>query len=218
MKVIIGFVVILLAASCAEDTPVTPTADVLQAQPECPDGDQTVQIIAPNFGIGFAFEIDVYEASRFDATASSEGIGSEVACSISGVLPWTEVTFSEASAACQAAGKRLCTSDEWSAACGSIGLEYKFPYGRSYDATACRTESVASSATGSLSTCMTAVNGIMDMSGNLREWLDASGLAGGAFADSEPGLTCTSLLQANDSRSPDPGDGFRCCRTLSDYN
>ena len=115
MKVIIGFVVVLLAASCAEDTPITPTADVLQAQPECPDGDQTVQIIAPNFGIGFAFEIDVYEASRFDATASSEGIGSEVACSISGVLPWREVTFSEASAACQAAGKRLCTSDEWPA-------------------------------------------------------------------------------------------------------
>jgi len=65
---------------------------------------------------------------------------------------------------------------------------------------------------------MTAVNGIMDMSGNLREWLDASGLAGGAFADSEPELTCTSVLQANDSRPPDPGDGFRCCRTLSDYN
>jgi formylglycine-generating enzyme required for sulfatase activity len=46
-----------------------------------------------------------------------------------GVLPQGYISRDEASAACQAAGKRLCSAVEWQRACkGDAG--YKYPYGK----------------------------------------------------------------------------------------
>jgi subtilisin-like proprotein convertase family protein len=64
-------------------------------------------------------QIYAYEASRRDATSSSTGAQNSRACSVAGVQPWTNLTWDEASAACQAADPqgRLCTEEEWQSAC-----------------------------------------------------------------------------------------------------
>ena len=80
--------------------------------------------------------MDVYEASRPDATAESRGMDSSMAVSRKGVLPWFPVTLEQARAACKAAGKRLCTLDEWIVACrGENNTDYA--YGDEYDPTIC---------------------------------------------------------------------------------
>jgi formylglycine-generating enzyme len=85
--------------------------------------------------------VDVYEASRMDATATNPGADESVAMSRAGVLPWYVNPMSSAAlakfeAACQAAGKRLCGSTEWFEACrGPAGNTYFF--GNTWDPTAC---------------------------------------------------------------------------------
>jgi hypothetical protein len=82
------------------------------------------------------FCIDVYEASRPDATALSAGIESTTAISEQGVLPWQVSSNAEAQAACEAANKTLCTERQWYMACsGPAGRTYG--YGNSYSATTC---------------------------------------------------------------------------------
>lgn len=70
---------------------------------------------------GHRFCMDIYEASRADATATSVGT-SDVATSRPGVMPWYANPMSLAAlaqfmAGCQNAGKRLCTKEEWFEAC-----------------------------------------------------------------------------------------------------
>ncbi|MCB9741431.1 MAG: SUMF1/EgtB/PvdO family nonheme iron enzyme [Alphaproteobacteria bacterium] len=55
-----------------------------------------------------------------------------------GRVPQAYISGEEAAAACAEAGARLCTDEEWLAACqGPEGWTY--PYGDSYEATACNT-------------------------------------------------------------------------------
>jgi hypothetical protein len=85
---------------------------------------------------GEGFCIDVYEASRPDATATTQGSAADRATSRPGVLPWQPVTLGTARAACAAAGKRLCRPEEWVAACaGPSGTAYS--YGPTYSPTTC---------------------------------------------------------------------------------
>ena len=111
--------------------------------------------VAPALGIDF--QMDRYEASRFDATTSSQGSGNEIACSMPNVTPWTKVSYSKAKAACKAAGKRLCTRDEWRSACESLGAGRPYAYGIAYDEAACNGENAhtATEPTGSHSVCVT---------------------------------------------------------------
>ncbi len=82
------------------------------------------------------FCIDRYEASRPDATTASTGSDESRATSRSGVQPWKVTTKSEAETACEAAGKRLCTEDEWYTTC--IGpSETAYAYGDEYEPTTC---------------------------------------------------------------------------------
>lgn len=66
--------------------------------------------------------IDIYEASRNDATSTSYGSDNSVARSVAGVLPWwnnpmSSTVLAAYQAACSAAGKRLCDCAEWYPAC-----------------------------------------------------------------------------------------------------
>jgi len=86
--------------------------------------------------------IDIWEASRPDATEESGGSDSSMALSQPGVIPWYSSDYlggmnqEIASAACEAAGKRLCTPQEWEAVCrGPDDLEYC--YGDDYSASIC---------------------------------------------------------------------------------
>ncbi|MFC1642026.1 formylglycine-generating enzyme family protein [Myxococcota bacterium] len=85
--------------------------------------------------------IDRYEASRADATATGQGSDSSIALSRAGVMPWMVNPMSEShlaqfQAACTAAGKHLCTRDEWVAACTGPG-QTPYVYGKVFDREAC---------------------------------------------------------------------------------
>jgi hypothetical protein len=91
--------------------------------------------------IGTAYCIDRYEASRADATATSAGTDESVATSRPGVLPWsvnpmTAEHFETFGNACRAAGKRLCTKEEWFASCTGPNQTY-YVYGDDFDAEVC---------------------------------------------------------------------------------
>ena len=82
------------------------------------------------------FCVDIWEASRPNATATSSGSDESQAHSAPGVLPWKVADNATASAACVAAGKRLCSEDEWYTAC--VGpTDTTYGYGDTYDADAC---------------------------------------------------------------------------------
>lgn len=85
-----------------------------------------------------AFCMDRYEASRPDATAGNAGSDSSMAVSQPGVIPWHsgDLTDAEAAVACSAAGKRLCTGDEWEAACAGTA-ELVYTYGNDYQPSTC---------------------------------------------------------------------------------
>jgi formylglycine-generating enzyme required for sulfatase activity len=70
--------------------------------------------------------VDRHEASRADATATGQGTATGRAYSRPGVVPWYVSSMSAQvhasyEAACQAAGKRLCRSDEWLDLCTGGG-------------------------------------------------------------------------------------------------
>ncbi len=81
-----------------------------------------------------------YEASHPDATATVGGTVAARACSNPNVLPWTNVTWTDARAACCAlnasgtcaadnSGWRLCDASDWTAACqGSAGPTCSWSY------------------------------------------------------------------------------------------
>lgn len=82
------------------------------------------------------FCLDKYEASRVDATASSQGSDTSMANSKAGVIPWFPVDLATATAACLAAGKRVCTEAEMNHACGGTD-GHAYVYGDTYSATIC---------------------------------------------------------------------------------
>lgn len=187
---------------------------------------------------GYDFYIYRHEASRPDATAGNAGMLTHRACGRSAVLPWTFVTFDAAQQACANAGKHLCTTEEWLAACqGASALTY--PYSDSYDATRCNgadwgplTDGDASALqpTGSLEACVSS-DGALDMSGNVKEWtaepngmprsLSSGGtpiylVRGGSYESPELGLSCTTELAQAAAFPGQTALGFRCCATTDD--
>lgn len=96
---------------------------------QCPTGMVSIEEI---------FCVDIYEASRPDATEYSAGSDGTMATSRVNVIPWQVTSDSNgvAQAACEAAGKRLCSEDEWRIACrGPADTEYG--YGDVYEPMTC---------------------------------------------------------------------------------
>lgn len=120
-----------------DDTGATPTEVDLSS---CPD-EMVVVTRESDGGDESSFCIDRYEASRADADGTSGGSDSSMALSRADVIPWYEnpmsaEVFSRFEEACGAAGKRLCTAEEWSTACvGPDDALYVF--GDTYDAEVC---------------------------------------------------------------------------------
>jgi hypothetical protein len=143
-----------------------------------------------------------YEASRADATAQAQGVSTARSCSRAKgsagnpVLPWSNVTWNQADAACRAAGMRLCrtiraggvaTSDEWGFACqgkqSCLGGAYPYAADCTYNASACNglDASLGKATTcGAYTSCATVFDldpartddQVFDLSGNLAEWTD----------------------------------------------
>ncbi len=166
--------------------------------------------------IADSFCVDRYEASRPDATADSAGREETRAFSRAGVLPWLAKDNAVAKAACEAAGKRLCTPAEWETACrGPSGTIYG--YGDDYDPGICNGIETFGPGrfhlvpTGSFPEC-TNPWGVFDMNGNVWEHVlggDGTSVRGGAFncSDSRTFHRCDYV-----PRTWTPAAlGFRCC-------
>ncbi|MFT4703005.1 MAG: hypothetical protein ACI81R_000693 [Bradymonadia bacterium] len=159
------------------------------------------------------FCIDLYEASRTDATADAEGIEEGSALSRAGVLPWAGVTFDEARQACEAGGRRLCSAAEWQLACRGAGGQL-YPYSGAYRGDACHGVNApppgAATPAGIFSECESPF-GLLDQSGNVAEWTADLVLRGGSFEEPELTLQCRSRLASATGQSPTNTYGFRCC-------
>ena len=132
---------------------------------------------------------------------------------------------------CARAGKRLCTQEEWSAACRGDGGKRKYAYGDHYEPSRCHDRALSQARhttaplpTGTLDTCVTP-EGVYDLSGNVWEWLAdtssdgkvASYLGGGFFNDDDED---TQSCQPEDPNGQPPASrlpavGFRCCKASS---
>ena len=151
--------------------------------------------------------------------------------SVARVAPHTR-SWREAGAACEAAGKRLCTAEEWMTACqGAIPVDddgsgsvlddplegRSYPYGAHYAAGYChdsgdkdRTKAVP---TGSRAACRSP-EGAFDLTGNVQEWVgsdpeDAVVMGGAWYYEDK--ATCG---QSGDTYGADWSSrttGFRCC-------
>ena len=117
----------------AKDTGHDATVDVVPDHEllECPSDMVPVGMVC----------VDIYEASRSDATAEDQGTATGAALSVAGVIPWhvasmTSEALDEFEAACTAAGKRICKPSDWLAACqGPNSNTYVF--GDTYDSKTC---------------------------------------------------------------------------------
>ena len=187
--------------------------------------------------------IDRYEAHLVGADPFAVPTAG-VAATAAGEVPQGYISGEVAQAACQAAGKRLCTTDEWLRACeGPSGHVY--PYGDTYVAGACNEgrathpvievfgsgaswssaelndprlnqlpDSLAPS--GDYAACVTD-EGIYDLHGNLHEWVaDASGtFRGGFYVDASiNGTGCSYATTAHSFDYHDYSTGFRCCAEI----
>jgi hypothetical protein len=146
--------------------------------------------------------IDRYEASRGPR---------DQALSQAGVIPWTRVIWVDARAACRRVAKRLCTADEWRAACAGPRTECLdqrercYPFGPDYVPGVCNGPPEHAGEdppedllpTGSLSGCVGGLHGLYDLAGNAREWLDSCNsflcnAAGGSYQETiHSALACT---------------------------
>jgi formylglycine-generating enzyme len=161
--------------------------------------------------------VDRYEAAieewPYSHALEGEDAGARRAVPAQEIKPQVNVSQTQAAAACAASAKRLCTAQEWGAACRGPQNQV-YPYGNEYAAGACnegRPSPVkavlgASGAGGKLDDprlaeadnglapggsfpkCVTAL-GIFDMHGNAHEWVSDSSkpgygtFVGGFFAD-----------------------------------
>jgi peroxiredoxin len=170
------------------------------------------------------FYIDTFEAS-----VDAEGR----ALSLFGAVP-ANASWYSASAACEAAGKRICTSEEWVTACqgsravdddgnGQFADDYvegnQFPYADYYEGGWCHdrgkspNEGGRAGKTGARGRCRTP-SGIYDLAGNLSEWAgpdeDSARLLGGHFYAKEK-AACFRPVQTFGPGHKNLTMGFRCC-------
>jgi formylglycine-generating enzyme len=209
----------------------------------CPAGMARVANVCVDRWEAALVAIDVNGARRGWPPYRNPGSARVAAVSAPGLVPQGYINQTQASAACIAAGKRMCTDSEWLRACqGPTNTTY--PYGntrepgRCNDARTCHPavqffESSDSSVfgrigdscldqlpdglarTGSHDQC-TSVDGIYDLMGNLHEWTaDPAGtFRGGFFVDTViNGNGCLYRTTAHDVSHWDYSTGFRCCAT-----
>ena len=171
---------------------------------------------------GKPYYIDSFEAS-LDAKGRALSLYGQGAANAS---------WYEAKAACEKAGKRLCTTEEWVTACqgtaavdddgnGNFADDYvegnQFPYADYYERGFCRDmedrKTGKPGKTGSKPRCATA-DGVYDLGGNVAEWAgEVEGkavLLGGDFRSKDK----SGCFRPNATYGPghkNIGIGFRCC-------
>jgi serine/threonine-protein kinase len=127
-----------------------------------------------------------------------------------GRMPEAGLSLAHAEASCRSRSKRLCTGDEWEAACRGEG-DSSWPYASTFLRDRCNVGGTGQdiAVAGSFPACRSAV-GAFDMSGNVAEWVAGGAIRGGSASDGGDGRC------SRDRRAPGgdrgAGDvGFRCC-------
>ncbi len=164
---------------------------------------------------------------RFEATIDKQGR----AISLSGVKP-RRASWFQAKAACEKAGKRLCTEEEWASACtGEPAVDNnkngwfndddiegsRYPYGAFYEAGAChdgqKTLTGDPILTGQMHACRSK-GGVYDLTGNIAEWIESdekkASMVGGNFGSGE-GAACNRRGTMFGPGIRNNTTGFRCC-------
>jgi hypothetical protein len=134
-----------------------------------------------------------------------------------GQNPRTYVSLYQAMDTCASAGKRLCTSDEWTVACtGPYG--WKYPYGEKYEIYACVTNDTTARPSGEKPECR-GYFGAFDMSGNCAEWTSTRSSKNahfynvmGGFWESGPQSGCFDVRYSYFPQNRHNPIGFRCCK------
>ena len=184
-------------------------------------------------GDGRRWCIDIYEASRSDATAGSQGTTNGASRSRAGVMPWSRVSWEHARDACERTEKRFCSLDEWITTCRGPD-DTTYPYGNEYRPEICngidthgrdhRGELIFyPEPTGHLDECTNGY-GVFDISGNLWEYTAEQNTArprinGGAYNCIDSALLheCSHAQYHNlDYSQPRFNGGFRCCKDPAD--
>jgi len=144
-----------------------------------------------------------------------------------GELPRVVIDWTEADAACTAAGKRLCSTREWESACAGAH-DFRYPYGQRFVEGGCAVAESGPLPSGSRSACKNTV-GVTDLVGSVWEWtadiIDApvlySGegpplheLRGGSWFSDASKAVCRPVdgYPAAPADERYPRVGFRCCR------
>lgn len=153
--------------------------------------------------------------------------------SVAGMLPTVNVTFYQAVAACEVAGKHLCTPAEWTDACDGTPGEggTVFPWGDEplpdevcaaahADGT---TDIPGLAETGAYPACRTP-SGVYDLAGNAWEWVDpqetgedglpVTGKVGGAWYAGGGSTHCGDAPNTEHPPSFEGTIGVRCCFDL----
>jgi formylglycine-generating enzyme required for sulfatase activity len=179
---------------------------------------------------GRAACIDRYEASLQGGVAGApDGEGTMArAVSKPRVKPAVRISQLQAQAACANAGKRLCTREEWLAACRGADGKRAYAYGRTYVPGRCHDQVLSDRRktdgplpTGSLAACRTP-EGVYDLSGNVWEWLatrDPKGLTGeligGGLRNTQDDVGCVPKEAMSQPVTQQvSGLGFRCCKPV----
>ncbi len=191
------------------------------AKKMAPVSDGTTMIAVPNTG-GKTFYMDPYEAS-IDKSGK--------AVSMPGVKP-ARASWLDAKSACEKAGKRLCTEQEWVTACagepavdnnnnnmfGDDAVEGSmYPYGKFYSAGTCNDQGDKyhgkAIEAGSKKDCRTP-SALFDLAGNISEWVgaakDKATLMGGHASSTERAACNQRAFSAGIGRR-NHTTGFRCC-------
>lgn len=216
----------LVLASCAEDRPRGGAGGGLGSQSHLPRAQRTtcskVDAIEGPEGRFAAF---AFEASRPNASEDDGGEGDALpACSETGIVPWTRITWEGAEAACARTGWRLCTQDEWLQLCGGRD-NLPQPYGHVFKAGRCNDHKGGSGTLepcGNRPECVSPV-GAYDVIGNAWEWIADPGDGAQHYLgysyqviairpQADP--KCDAGLQNNTPGYDRPEVGFRCCRDL----
>jgi hypothetical protein len=127
-----------------------------------------------------------------------------------GKVPATGMKLEEASAACTAAGKRLCSGAEWERACRGQNRD-SYPWGDSYAPDRCHLragDDARPVPAGQFKDCVSA-SGAHDMSGNVAEWVEEGEVRGASASDGRDGR-CSRAV----GHKPGPDVGYRCCAAL----